>query len=92
MEARIQFRVDEQTKKLAQEAAESRKTTLSDECRKLTEALANEQRAKEAHEDWLNSEIDKAYKRFESGEAEFVSSKEAERIMAEMKAKIKSGR
>lgn len=90
MEARIQFRVDEQTKKLAQQAAESRSTTLSDECRKLTEALADEQRAKEAHDNWLIGEIDKAYERLESGSAEFVSNKEADSIMAEMKAKIRS--
>ncbi|MBO1375546.1 hypothetical protein BVH61_18845, partial [Vibrio cholerae] len=35
MESRIQFRVDESVKKLAQAAAERRGITLSDACRDL---------------------------------------------------------
>ncbi|MDD9227967.1 hypothetical protein PVL96_23835 [Aeromonas hydrophila] len=44
MDARIQFRVSEETKRLAQMYADKNGTTLSDECRKLAEKLAEEQR------------------------------------------------
>ncbi|WP_198341864.1 type II toxin-antitoxin system TacA family antitoxin [Oceanisphaera avium] len=37
MDTRIQFRVDEETKRLAQQMAESQGRTLSDACRELTE-------------------------------------------------------
>ena len=41
MDTRIQFRVDEETKRLAQIMAESQGRTLSDACRELTEELAD---------------------------------------------------
>ena len=44
METRIQFRIDEQTKHLAQQQAESEGRTLSDACRQLAEQLASERR------------------------------------------------
>ena len=37
MDARTQFRVDEEVKKLAQQMAESQGRTISDACRELTE-------------------------------------------------------
>ena len=40
MDTRIQFRVNEETKRLAQLMAESQGRTLSDACRELTEQLA----------------------------------------------------
>ena len=42
MDTRIQFRVDEETKRLAQIMAESQGRTLSDACRELTEELAEQ--------------------------------------------------
>jgi antitoxin component of RelBE/YafQ-DinJ toxin-antitoxin module len=89
MESRIQFRVSEEVKKLAQLTAEQRGTTLSDECRALTEKLANEQRAKEEHDSWLMSEISKAYEKLESGSSEFYSEEEAEGIMATFKERVR---
>ena len=44
MDNKIQFRVDEETKRLAQKMAESQGRTLSDACRDLTEQLADQQR------------------------------------------------
>ncbi len=90
MDTRIQFRVDESIKKLAQSAAERRGATLSDECRKLTESLALEQRAIEEQESWLNAEINKAYERFEAGLSEFVSDDEADDIMYAKKQMIRA--
>ncbi|MDJ1478804.1 type II toxin-antitoxin system RelB/DinJ family antitoxin [Bacillus sp. LS15-K4] len=54
MDTRIQFRVDEETKRLAQQMAESQGRTLSDACRELTEQLAEQQRKALSHDAWLN--------------------------------------
>ncbi len=40
MDTRIQFRVDEETKRLAQLMTESQGRTLSDACRELTEKFS----------------------------------------------------
>ncbi len=53
MDTRIQFRVDEETKRLAQQMAESQGRTLSDACRELTEQLADQQRKTLSHDAWL---------------------------------------
>lgn len=90
MDTRIQFRVDENTKKLAQITTDRRGTTLSDECRKLTESLALEQREIEEQDSWLAVEINKAYERFESGLSEFVSDDEADDIMNAKKRAIRA--
>lgn len=90
MEARIQFRVDEETKKLAQTAAERRGITISDACRELTEELAAEQREVEDHHSWLQQEVESAYKKINTGRAEFVSNSRAKEIMAARKAAIKA--
>ncbi|WP_371931891.1 type II toxin-antitoxin system RelB/DinJ family antitoxin [Halomonas sp. MMSF_3323] len=44
MDTRIQFRIDEETKRLAQQMAESQGRTLSGACRELAEQLAEQQR------------------------------------------------
>lgn len=53
MDSRIQFRVDEETERLAQWMAKSQGRTLSDACRELTEGLAEEQRKYMSHDIWL---------------------------------------
>jgi len=52
MDTRIQFRVDEETKRLAQQMAQSQGKTLSDACRELTEQLAEQQRKALSHDAW----------------------------------------
>ncbi len=42
METRIQFRIAEDTKRLAQQLAESQGRTLSDACRELAEQMAEQ--------------------------------------------------
>lgn len=90
MEARIQFRVDEKAKKLAQMSAERKGTTLSDECRKLTEELAKEQRNHDAHDAWLLKEVSKAYDLYCSGRSEFVSHDDAMKALDAKKNEVKA--
>ncbi|WP_346993367.1 hypothetical protein [Alteromonas gracilis] len=53
MDARLQFKVDEETKRLAQVMAESQGRTLCDACRELTEEPAEQQRKIITHDQWL---------------------------------------
>lgn len=86
MDTRIQFRVDEETKQLAQQMAESQGRTLSDACRELTLELAQAQRAKMSHDTWLTEQVNSAFETLESGHAQFVSHEEATDSMNERKA------
>ncbi|MDO8907808.1 MAG: type II toxin-antitoxin system RelB/DinJ family antitoxin [Pseudohongiella sp.] len=90
MDTRIQFRVDEETKRLAQQMAESQGRTLSDACRELTEQLAEQQRRLMSHDVWLSEQINSAFEKLDSGQAVFLSNDEAKSSMAEFKAKIRN--
>jgi len=89
MDTRIQFRVDEETKRLAQLMAESQGRTLSEACRELTEELAEKQRARESQDDWLADQVNSAFDRLEQGNAVFVEQSEAKQKMAERKERIR---
>ena len=65
MDTRIQFRVDEETKRLAQQMAESQGRTLSDACRELTEQLAEQQRKTLSHDAWLTEQVNLAFEKFD---------------------------
>ena len=90
METRIQFRVNEETKRLAQLMAESQGRTLSDACRELTEQLADAQRKAQAHERWLTEQVNEAFKKYDAGASMFFSNEEATEKMANFKASIKA--
>src|SRR5690606_33567924 len=90
MDTRIQFRVDEETKRLAQLMAESQGRTLSDACRELTEQLAEQQRQAMSHDVWLTEQINLAFERLDTGKAVFVTHDQAKSRMAERKAKIRN--
>lgn len=90
MEARIQFRISEETKKLAQLAAERKGVTLSDACRNLTEELAKDQMKLEKHNDWLVEQVNNAYHKRESGQSNFVSHETANAIVLRRINKLKS--
>lgn len=92
MESRIQFRINEDTKKLAQIAAERRGITISDACRRLTEDLADEQKEIEEHENWLQEEVNNAYIKLNSGKSEFYSNETAKSMMALRKKRIQNKR
>ncbi|MEJ2766834.1 type II toxin-antitoxin system RelB/DinJ family antitoxin [Photobacterium sp. MCCC 1A19761] len=90
MDTRIQFRVDEETKRLAQQMAESQGRTLSDACRELTEQLAEQQRKALSYDAWLTEQVNLAFEKFDSGKAVFVDHESAKSRMAGRKAKIRN--
>lgn len=89
MDTRIQFRVGEETKRLAQQMAESQGRTLSDACRNLTEQLADQQRKAVSHDTWLTEQVNLAFDKFDTQGATFIEHDQAKSIMAERKAKIR---
>jgi len=90
METRIQFRINEETKRLAQQSADRRGVTLSDACRRFTEELADEQLQVESQEQWLKHEVDNAFAKLDSGRAEFFNQTEAKQLMQKRKEAIKA--
>ncbi|GAB3484663.1 type II toxin-antitoxin system TacA family antitoxin [Marinomonas epiphytica] len=90
MDTRIQFRVDEETKRLAQLMAESQGRTLSDACRELTEELAEQQRKIFTHDQWLSEEVNAAFSKLENDQGEFVSHEDAKLDMEARKMKIRN--
>jgi antitoxin component of RelBE/YafQ-DinJ toxin-antitoxin module len=89
MDTRIQFRVDEETKRLAQQMAESQGRTLSDACRDLTEQLAEQQRKAVSHDTWLTEQVSLAFDKFDTDKSVFIEHDQAKLRMAERKAKIR---
>lgn len=89
MDARVQFRINEETKRLAQIHASENGTTLSDECRKLTESFADQQRSKEGYNDWLREEVNAAFDKMKAGESTFLSVSDASKVMEERKEAIR---
>jgi antitoxin component of RelBE/YafQ-DinJ toxin-antitoxin module len=90
MDTRIQFRVNEETKRLAQQMAESQGRTLSDACRELTEQLAEQQRQALSHDAWLTDQVNQAFNQLDSGKSVFIEHNIAKTRMAELKAKIRN--
>ncbi|MBU2869824.1 damage-inducible protein J [Colwellia sp. E2M01] len=90
MDTRIQFRVDEETKRLAQLMAESQGRTLSEACRELTIGLAEEQRKSMTHDLWLTEQINAAFDKLDSGKANFISHDKAKEQMEARKNKIRN--
>lgn len=81
MDARIQFRVDQEVKLLAQQAAERKGSTLSDMCRELALNMAKEQEALMNHEKWLVEQVREAHKKIAEGKSQFVSNDMAQDIL-----------
>jgi len=90
MDTRIQFRVDEETKRLAQQMTESQGRNLSDACRELTEQLAEQQRKALSHDTWLTEQVNLAFDKLDSGKAVFIDSASAKTQMAQRKAKVRN--
>jgi len=89
MDTRIQFRVDEETKRPAQQMAESQGRTLSDACRELTEQMAEQQRKLLSHDAWLTTQVNQAFSQLDAGQAVFLPHDEAKTQMAAHKALIR---
>jgi antitoxin component of RelBE/YafQ-DinJ toxin-antitoxin module len=90
MDTRIQFRVDEETKRLAQLMAESQGRTLSEACRELTVGLAEEQRKCMTHDLWLTEQINAAFDKFDNGSSNFIEHDVAKTQMEARKMKIRN--
>ena len=90
MDTRIQFRIDDETKRLAQQMAETQGRTLSDACRELTEQLAEQQRKALSHDTWLTEQVNLAFDKLDSGKAVFIDNDSAKKQMAERKAKVRN--
>ncbi len=89
----IHFRIDEETKRLAMQAAERQKTSLTEVMRQRAEELAAEERRYQnsEHEGWLEQQIMAAFSRYDCGKSDFISNDEMENHMDELKAKATRG-
>ncbi|MGO2404702.1 MAG: damage-inducible protein J [Vibrio litoralis] len=90
MDTRIQFRVNEETKRLAQQMAETQGRTLSDACRELTEQMAEQQRKTLSHDAWLTEQVNLAFDKYDSGKAVFVDNESAKSRMEARKERIRN--
>ncbi|CAK2395234.1 type II toxin-antitoxin system RelB/DinJ family antitoxin [Vibrio cyclitrophicus] len=90
MDTRIQFRVDDETKRLAQQVAESQGRTLSDACRELIEQMAEQQRKTVSHDAWLTEQVNLAFEKYDTGKAMFIDNDSAKSRMEVHKARIRS--
>ena len=89
MDTRVQFRIDEETKRLAQQMTESQGRTLSDACRDLAKQLAEQQRKALSHDAWLTEQVKLAFEKFDTGKSNFIDHGKAKLIMEERKARIR---
>ena len=89
MDTRIQFRVNEETKHLAQQMTKSQGRTISDACRDLTEQLADQQRKIASHDAWLTEQVNLAFDKLDTGRSTFIEHDQAKSEMTERKAKIR---
>ncbi|ECZ8516418.1 damage-inducible protein J [Salmonella enterica] len=93
MSSTIHFRIDEETKRLAMQAAERQQMSLTELMRQRAEELAAEERRYQnsEHEDWLEAQIAQAFSRYEAGEGEYISHDEMENRMKALKQRAARG-
>lgn len=89
----IHFRIDEETKRLAMQAAERKKMSLTEIMRQRAEELAAEERQYQdgEHDAWLEQQIAAAFSRYDAGEGNFISDDEMNHHMDELKAQAARG-
>ena len=90
----IHFRIDDETKRLAMQAAERQKMSLTEIMRQRAEELAAEERQYQEgeHDVWLEQQITAAFSRHDAGESHFISDDEMTRHMDTLKAQAARGR
>ena len=93
MSSTIHFRIDEETKRLAMQAAERQQMSLTELMRQRAEELAAEERRYQSseHEDWLETQIAQAFSRHDAGEGEYISNDEMENRMNALKQRATRG-
>ena len=89
----IHFRIDEKTKRLAMQAAERQKMSLTELMRQRAEELAAEELnyQSSAHDEWLEQQIMDAFSRHDTGDSVFISNDEMNSHMNELKARAARG-
>lgn len=90
----IHFRIDDETKRLAIQAAERQKISLTELMRQRAEELAAEERQYQdgEHDVWLEQQITLAFSRYDAGESQFISNDEMNSHMDELKAQAERGK
>lgn len=89
----IHFRIDDETKRLAMQAAERQKMSLTKLMRQRAEELAAEERQYQdgEHDAWLEQQLTQAFSRYDAGESQFISDDEMNSHMDELKAQAARG-
>ncbi|MBJ7224034.1 MULTISPECIES: damage-inducible protein J [unclassified Brenneria] len=89
----IHFRIDEEIKRLAMQAAERHQVSLTELMRQRAEELAEEERQHQlnAGDEWLEAQVREAFARYDAGESEFISNEDASQQMNELKARAARG-
>lgn len=90
----IHFRIEEETKRLAMQAAERKKMTLTELVRERVEELAEEERQFQlAHADTaLEVLIEQAFSDYDGGKMEFISDEQMNSEMDRLKALARQGK
>ncbi|EBX7469634.1 TPA: damage-inducible protein J [Salmonella enterica] len=86
----VHFRIDEETKRLAMQAAKRYQTDLTKLMRQKAEELADEEREyqKNSHAYWLEKEIEEAVKRCEAGKSTFIGHEESQNRMVILRSQL----
>lgn len=88
METRVQFRIEPETKALAQKALSKKGLSLSDALRAFLERLASTEKIMTKEETWLKEQIEETFLRVDSGDVQYYSEDEAEDRMNSFIANI----
>lgn len=90
----IHFRIDEETKRLAMQAAERKKMSLTELVRERVEALADEERRFQLENANMELEelIEQAFSDYDSGKMEFISDEQMNSEMGSLKDLARQGK
>ncbi|WP_423732275.1 damage-inducible protein J [Hafnia paralvei] len=90
----IHFRIDEETKRLAMQAAERKKMSLTELVRERVEALADEERRFQLENANMELEtlIEQAFSDYDSGKMEFISDEQMNSEMRSLKDLARQGK
>lgn len=90
----IHFRIDEETKRLAMQAAERKKMSLTELVRERVEALADEERRFQLENANMELEalIEQAFSDYDSGKMDFISDEQMNSEMGSLKDLARQGK
>lgn len=94
MSSTIHFRIDEETKRLAMQAAERKQVSLTELMRQRAEELAEEELRfqNSGHEHWLEQQIAQAFSHHHAGEGEYLSHETVENHMHNLRQRAAKGK